>query len=491
MASLPVFHDRVFMTTTTTGTGTLTLGSVVAGYQDWSVVGNGKSAYYFIEAVDANGVPTGDWETGLGTYTSSGTTLSRDVIFESSNSNNAVNLAAGTKRVALTATAVYVQQSTHSVPQLRLTTQTGVPVSTDDRTAQATIFATPSAPNGSHLDTAYLWTYTGSRVRQQSFSGDKSLGLAIVSGAVQDIFIKDSDLSLTAELWRNATVTLTIASPGVVNWTGHGLSNGDGFVFATTGALPTGIIAGKPYFVRVLDANSFNIASTPESSVGLGFTGSQSGVQTAYCINVYSTNTTNPRTNALVTPSGTDLICSGADNTFLWLGTVQASGTNITEDSAANRLVWNASNQVPRALFVRDVTNLTWTYSTDGYEQADNLATNQVGVVNGWHTFMDLTLIAVVRVTGTATAVVGSSAIGEDSVKQPAIGSLVGQFYSDLATSDEGGTNTAKLAKPLSFGAHFYAWLESGNGNGTVAWLGSRLSPTIDFVSGLSGWVMS
>lgn len=96
-----VVIDRVKETTATTGTGTLTLAGAVAGYQAFSAVGNGNKCFYCIEAVNSLGVPTGDWEVGKGTYTSAGTTLSRDTVLFSSNANAAVNLAAGTKNVFL------------------------------------------------------------------------------------------------------------------------------------------------------------------------------------------------------------------------------------------------------------------------------------------------------------------------------------------------------------------------------------------------------
>lgn len=92
-----VLKDRVKETTTTTGTGTVTLGGAATGFQSFSVIGNGNTTYYAI--VDA---ATGAWEVGLGTYTSSGTTLSRTIVFESSNSGSLVNFAAGTKEVFVT-----------------------------------------------------------------------------------------------------------------------------------------------------------------------------------------------------------------------------------------------------------------------------------------------------------------------------------------------------------------------------------------------------
>lgn len=95
------FYDRVQETTTTTGTGALTLAGALTGFQSWAAVGDGNQGYYGIEAVDATGAPTGEWEVGLGTYASAGPTLTRTRVLASSNSGSAVNFAVGTKRVML------------------------------------------------------------------------------------------------------------------------------------------------------------------------------------------------------------------------------------------------------------------------------------------------------------------------------------------------------------------------------------------------------
>ena len=92
-----VVKDRVKVSTTTTGTGSVTLGAASLGFQDFSVIGNGNTTYYTIQDP-----VTGAWEVGLGTYTSAGPTLARNTVLESSNSNNLVNFGAGSKDVFVT-----------------------------------------------------------------------------------------------------------------------------------------------------------------------------------------------------------------------------------------------------------------------------------------------------------------------------------------------------------------------------------------------------
>lgn len=92
-----VVADRVKETSTTTGTGTFTLAGAVTGFQSFSVIGNGNTTYYTI-----SGQTGSEWEVGIGTYTSSGTTLSRDVVLASSNSGSLVPFSAGTKDVFVT-----------------------------------------------------------------------------------------------------------------------------------------------------------------------------------------------------------------------------------------------------------------------------------------------------------------------------------------------------------------------------------------------------
>ena len=97
-----VLKDRVKDTTTSTGTGAITLaGTPPVGYQSFTVIGNGNTTYYTITG-------TSQWEVGIGTYNAG--TLTRDTVFESSNSNALVDFTSGSKDVFVTLPAEAVAQ---------------------------------------------------------------------------------------------------------------------------------------------------------------------------------------------------------------------------------------------------------------------------------------------------------------------------------------------------------------------------------------------
>ena len=102
-----VLADRVKETSTTTGTGTYTLAGAVAGFEPFTTIGNGNTTYYACTLGS-------DFEVGIGTYTSSGTTLARTTILQSTNNDNAVNWGSGEKTIFCTQPAekaVYLDAS--------------------------------------------------------------------------------------------------------------------------------------------------------------------------------------------------------------------------------------------------------------------------------------------------------------------------------------------------------------------------------------------
>lgn len=105
-----ITEDRVIETSTTTGTGAFTLAGALTGYRAFSAVMTSPSdtCWYSIWGVGTDGEATGEWETGLGTYSASNT-LTRTTVLESS-TGSAVSFSAGTKYVAISALAGRVVQ---------------------------------------------------------------------------------------------------------------------------------------------------------------------------------------------------------------------------------------------------------------------------------------------------------------------------------------------------------------------------------------------
>jgi hypothetical protein len=99
---------------------------------------------------------------------------------------------------------------------------------------------------------------------------------ATPAGWVQVTFGKELRLGV-----RTSSVTISAANPGVVTWTGHGLSNGQTVAFTTTGTLPGGLTAGANYFVVAAAANTFQVSATSGGTSIDTSAGGGSGTHTA------------------------------------------------------------------------------------------------------------------------------------------------------------------------------------------------------------------
>ena len=118
-----VVADRVRETTTTTGTGTYTLAGAVTGFETFGSIGNNNPTYYC--CTDGT-----TFEVGVGTYTSSGTTLARTTILQSSNSDSAVNWSAGTRQIfcTLPAEKSVIEDASNNVSIAGVLTSTGLTI---------------------------------------------------------------------------------------------------------------------------------------------------------------------------------------------------------------------------------------------------------------------------------------------------------------------------------------------------------------------------
>jgi len=129
------------------------------------------------------------------------------------------------------------------------------------------------------------------------------------AGDVGEYFISESNNS-------TATVTITIATPGVISWTAHGRQAGSVVNFTTTGALPTGLVAGTNYYVcagATLLANSFTVATSVANALAgtnIATSGTQSGVHTGISA------TANLTTNVGVDVAGLSLTAGDWDVCF-------------------------------------------------------------------------------------------------------------------------------------------------------------------------------
>lgn len=182
-----VVADRVLETTTTTGTGTVTLAGAATGYQSFAVIGNGNTTYYTI--ADQSG---SNWEVGIGTYTSSGTTLSRDTVLASSNSNALVNFGAGTKNVFVT------------YPAGRSVTTTGVETLTNKTLDAGTVVTDNSTGNALRI----TQTGTGNALLVEDSANPDSTPFVVNSAGqviVGNTSLYGSVNTYSIELHRNAS----------------------------------------------------------------------------------------------------------------------------------------------------------------------------------------------------------------------------------------------------------------------------------------------
>jgi hypothetical protein len=212
-----VVADRVQETTTTTGTGTVTLAGAVTGFQSFSVIGNGNTTFYTI--ADQSG---SNWEVGIGTYTASGTTLARTTVLSSSNSGSLVNFGAGTKNVFVTYPAGRSAYGLTAGTGITLTPGNGI----------TTITASGTSPGGSSGQLQY--NNAGSFGGLEDLTWDGTWGLRVKSGYDVNFYnlsntnfvgvrassslATDYELVLPTTAGSNGQV-LTTNGSGVTSWT--------------------------------------------------------------------------------------------------------------------------------------------------------------------------------------------------------------------------------------------------------------------------------
>lgn len=204
-----IVKDRIKETSTTTGTGAFTLAGAVTGFKTFaSVCATNDTCYYCIEAVNASGVPTGEWETGLGTY-SAANTLTRTT-FSDSSTGSAVSFAAGTKNVYISLVSAQV-----TVPIFKAHSS-GAQTPTVNVTTKVSL-QTEDIDTHSFFDNATNYRFTPQIKGYYSITGwieyDNS---TTNSMKVADIFLNGAAVDYTSSYAVNTLANNTVTSNVVV-----------------------------------------------------------------------------------------------------------------------------------------------------------------------------------------------------------------------------------------------------------------------------------
>ena len=394
-----------------------------------------------------------------------------------------------------------------SAPQGRLTLATLTPVMITTQSAKTTVYYTPYM--GQHVplydgSTAFTMTDTGGELSQATTDATKSPA-AVVPEACYDVFVWDdagTKRATRGPAWSlAATITVTIATPAVVTWTTHGLSEGDAVVFTTTGALPTGITAGTIYYVgRSPAASTFNISTTVVNAAAGTFvatSGTQSGVHTG--TNRTRSRGTGAGTTELALTRGFNLNANAVTNgpaalRGTYVGTIKSNASSQIDwifgglaagGTAAVFGVWNAFNRVLVNTTVQETAN-SWNYSTAEYRSANNSTNMRSSFVQGLsEDGVDATYLTYVsNDDGTQIDVSNKGcSIGYNTTRLLSSGVIVGYLGPGGATKIT--QINASMKKIPGIGFNYCQALEAAETGGTTTWYGDNATATALAQSGL------
>jgi hypothetical protein len=475
-----IVKDRVQEITTTVGTGTLTLGGAVLGFQSFVAIGDGNTTYYAI-----SDPVTGDWEVGIGTYTSSGTTLSRDTVLSSSTGASPVSFVAGTKNVFCTypsERAIYLD-SVGSYP-VQSTFDT-LNATTAVLTA-GTISTTPSAANDITNKT-YVDTLVASGIHfhqpvrvespinlnatyNQPGGAGVGVGATLTNAGTQVALVIDgvtvsvNDRVLVYQQstqTQNGIYVVTDVGSGATNWVLTRSSDADTYVINSA----NGLSEGSTVFVRA-----------GVTGAGETYTCNTSGVITFGTTNI----TFAQISSAQIYSAGTGL--SLTNTTFSIADTAVTPASYGTASSVGTFTV-NAQGQLtnavntPIAIGAAAVSGLAASATTDT-TNASNITSGTLGTsrLSGSYT----------GITGVGALAAGSLATGFTAVSAPLGGTgqtsyTVGDIlYADTSTS------IAKLAGVAVGNALISGGVGSAPSYGKIG-LATHVSGTLPADSGGTG----
>jgi hypothetical protein len=340
-----VFADRVAESTTTTGTGTLTLAGAVTGYQSFAAVGNGNTCDACVFAVDGNGNPSGAWEVFTGTYTLSGTTLSRTTVLASSNSGSPVNFGAGTKNVILTGPAGYYigrdQFSANTFPAAASSGGFAFKAIADaSLTALATGLGTAATQSTGAFDAS--GAAASALVTANAYTDTVATGLVPTSRTVNGQALS-SNVSITSVTGNAGTVTVGDAGGDTTTWVLLGTSQTGSLAPATDSGLTFNATTNAltaTTFIGALTGNADTVTTNanlagPITSVGNATSvAAQTGTGSTFVMQASPTLTTpnigTPSAGVLTNCTGLPVAGGGTGVATLTAYAVICGGTTAT-----------------------------------------------------------------------------------------------------------------------------------------------------------------
>ena len=225
-----ILADRVKETSTTTGNGVFTLAGASTGFQSFAIVGDGNTTYYCIA-----GQGTSEWEVGIGTYASAGTTLTRTTVLSNSSATqpSALSFAAGTKDVFVT----YPSEKSVNLDASGNATALGTPVTFTGTniTGTATSFTASNVTTNANL----TGEATSSGSNAVTLTNSAVIGKVItgyVSGAGA---VAATDTLLQAIQKLNGNTAAIVGGPALSNDTTTATNVYPVFAAATTGTPTT------------------------------------------------------------------------------------------------------------------------------------------------------------------------------------------------------------------------------------------------------------
>lgn len=450
-----VVKDRIKETSTTAGTGAITLNGAEFGFQSFSVVGNGNTTYYAI--VDSM---SGAWEVGIGTYTSSGSTLSRDTVLESSNSGSLVSFSSNSKDVFVT----YPAEKSFGLDQILSIANGGTNASTA-QTARANLLPAYAGNAGK-----VLAVNTGATDVEYISVGGTGTVTSVDLSAGTGISVSGGPIT------SSGSITVTNTAPDqVVSLTGAGTTS-------ITGTYPNFTITSNDQYVGTVTSvggtgtvNGITLTGTVTSSGSLTLGGTLSGVNLATQV-TGTLPVANGGTGQTSFTNGQLLIGNSTGNT-LTKATLTA-GTNVTITNGSGAITVSSASADIQLFSVAGSS--TWTKPSGaktvqvicigaggggGSGRKGAAATPRIGGGGGGGGAISTAIFDAADLTSTVSVTVGSGGTG-------------GASRSTNSTNGANGNNGGNT----TFGTYLYAvggtggtgGANSGTATGGVGGKGSQ-----------------